>query len=689
MLAYIIPLFESLKNLVLLAKMDTKRQLVKRLSSPFILWFLVIGHQLNGQVFNEIAEKKAQLDSISNPSTELHLLLYLAKHDADAGNALECANRAVLLADSLRNMPAKVEALRLSGGIWKDWGDNLRSAERLNEARDLAISLNRLEDLAIINRTLGETYRASANYTFAWQVLKDAEKHFKTSKNGYRHLARTYDRMAAIAFEEFNQHPEYENLKVYLKEKNHNISDFYNRFHELKHQYDTLNKYLTLGDAALDKSPSLEIEISLANIKAAYLGLVLNYEEALQEYDRILEKLDLNQNNKSYPLILINKAKILGFGNLNRLEESNQMAELALETSIKFKIKVYIYLSHEQLYRNHYALGNYKEAHEHLSQVNLILKQFHSDELRLKLNTLDNEYNLKTRLNRIQSNKIQFLVVLVAVLFILSALLIFLSVLFLKNKKLGVLLEELNQKNEIISAQNRDLTLANSTKDRFFSIIGHDLRGPISGISSLAGLLVEQIQQGKMEEITQYAELIQNSSEKSMILLSNLLTWAKSQTGKIEFRPERIILTQAFNQALENLREAALQKNLELFEEVDPNAFVVADREMLQTVLRNLISNAIKFTPTKGYIKFSNTLENNIQTIKICDSGIGMNNSILANLFVINANIGRPGTQGESSTGLGLLLCKEFIDKHRKRIWAESQEGQGSCFFFTLEGGIK
>ncbi|MBK7173500.1 MAG: hybrid sensor histidine kinase/response regulator [Bacteroidales bacterium] len=233
--------------------------------------------------------------------------------------------------------------------------------------------------------------------------------------------------------------------------------------------------------------------------------------------------------------------------------------------------------------------------------------------------------------------------------------------------------------------QSKELHNLNITKDKFFSIIAHDLRGPMGGFMGLTDILAEELRRMSMDDIQRYLESMRKTSSNLFRLLENLLQWARIQQGAITFNPETVKLLPIVHENLELMKDAAIHKGIRIDLNIPDHLSVFADINVLQTIMRNHISNAIKFTPKGGRVNISarNTDQNDVE-ISISDSGIGMKKAMLENLFQLDAKSGRPGTEGEPSTGLGLLLCKEFIEKHGGQINVESEEGKGSKFSFTI-----
>jgi len=229
-----------------------------------------------------------------------------------------------------------------------------------------------------------------------------------------------------------------------------------------------------------------------------------------------------------------------------------------------------------------------------------------------------------------------------------------------------------------------EITKINSEKDKFFSIIAHDLRSPLASISGLCELLILMAQSNNTDGLIEYAELIHQASKKSIDLLSNLMAWALAQTGMVDFKPEPVRIAELVNENMLLYFEVASQKSItiNISQSIDFELFM--DKAMINTVLRNLINNAIKFTYENGKIDMRLELKNDAVKVTISDNGMGMKPELIQDLFKLDKKTGRPGTNGESSTGLGLLLCKEFIEMHGGHIWAESELGKGSNFHFTI-----
>ncbi len=241
---------------------------------------------------------------------------------------------------------------------------------------------------------------------------------------------------------------------------------------------------------------------------------------------------------------------------------------------------------------------------------------------------------------------------------------------------------------QFIKEQNKRLQELIATKDRFFSIIAHDLKSPFNTIIGFGELLKNRVDEFSKDEISEYSNHIYNAAIQTFKLLENLLEWSRIQQGTIKFQPSCQNLSLLCIECLKAFSESASIKEINLLHSVPENINVYVDKEMLSTIIRNLISNAIKFTPRKGKIELiAHHTSNNKVEVTVIDTGIGMDNEMKQNIFKIDGKVSRPGTEGEPSTGLGLLLCKEFAAKHGSEIEVESTEGSGSKFYFNLPKG--
>jgi signal transduction histidine kinase len=245
---------------------------------------------------------------------------------------------------------------------------------------------------------------------------------------------------------------------------------------------------------------------------------------------------------------------------------------------------------------------------------------------------------------------------------------------------------------EIIERQNEELKKLNVTKDKFFSIIAHDLRNPFNSILGFSQMLMTQVHQMDKEKIERMAQIIHQASRMAVDLLMNLIEWSLSQSGKIEFNPENVQIAEVVKEIEPLFTPAARHKQIDIKTEIPEHLTAYADRVLIGTVIRNLISNAIKFTHTGGEVIISAKKDDNNLVFSVADTGIGIPKDRLDVLFRIDRSFSTDGTDKEKGTGLGLILCREFIEKHGGIIWAESpgsnssseSRPRGSTFTFSI-----
>lgn len=251
--------------------------------------------------------------------------------------------------------------------------------------------------------------------------------------------------------------------------------------------------------------------------------------------------------------------------------------------------------------------------------------------------------------------------------------------------------EELERSYSLIAATLESLTEKeanlrelNATKDKFFSIIAHDLKSPFNGILGFSDILTDQLRKKDYDGIEEYGAIIHQSSQKAMNLLTNLIEWSRSQSGRMDFNPEYVEISSLLNEIYEISNVSALEKSISLKKEIPRHVSVLLDKEMISSVIRNLVSNAIKFTRPGGEVVVRAELLDRELQVFVKDNGVGIGSQYIDKLFRLDEAYSAKGTNNESGTGLGLLLCKEFIEKHKGKIWVESEPDKGSTFYFTI-----
>ncbi len=240
------------------------------------------------------------------------------------------------------------------------------------------------------------------------------------------------------------------------------------------------------------------------------------------------------------------------------------------------------------------------------------------------------------------------------------------------------------ENEEKIKKINAELTETNETKDKFFSIIAHDLRGPLSGLTQILEILATDYESMEEDEKIEIVKEAAKASNSTYALMENLLEWSRIQSGSLPYEPTKINLLTLINNTGTLYEQNIKNKVINFKVDVNPEVTVFADKKMTETILRNLIMNAIKFTPQNGSVSVYSEGDQNYSTIKVQDTGIGMEQTTLDKLFRIDVSHSTRGTEDELGTGLGLILCKELAEKQGGKIWVESKIDAGSTFYFKL-----
>lgn len=445
----------------------------------------------------------------------------------------------------------------------------------------------------------------------------------------------------------------------------------------------------------IEKDMEYEIlEIYLLRSKLLYLYGELNLAEEnlnkafeINNKDSFLSKLYLckaNLNNDNNETLLAIEA----YQKAIELSKKYLNYQITLEASLKlFQLFEKLNL-HKQAF-NTYTL--YKEAKDSLSKINSQNKLFLSKiqyqlinkentVTELKLIEIENEQKIEEHKNNRQM--LNMISVFFVLLLILALYFFVLSRNY--NKRLKGTNTELQQSNLELRKARSNLEELGRNKDRFFSIIAHDLRSPFNSVLGLSEYISESMSEIEKEEILELNKMIFTSSKSLYNLLENLLDWSKTQIGKLKFEPENIDLYEVLEKELDVLKIIAANKEIQIVSEIKKETMAYFDEGMIATVIRNIINNAIKFTDNKGVIKILSKPNEAYLVVSIIDNGIGISEKNIKKLFNANKQFTTFGTSGEKGTGLGLAICKEFVVMNGGDIKVKSEEAKGTEFEFTL-----
>ncbi|MCF8367920.1 MAG: tetratricopeptide repeat-containing sensor histidine kinase [Bacteroidales bacterium] len=517
---------------------------------------------------------------------------------------------------------------------------------------------------------------------------------------GYNGIGRLYQELGNLesAFEYYKK-----SLEIYEEQENSyeivsltlNIGDIYLE----KKLYDkALEYYFKAEIKGKDLKNDKLKALTLGHIGQAY-NFRGDYQKALDYQKRSLELKKSLGDKMSLSESYIDMGTI--FLNIGGYPEALSFLNEGLDVASEINFKYQIINAHEKLSEVHQKLGNFDKALIHFKKYIEEKNKIYSEESKQTIAELRTKYELEKKdkensglrhgqqLKTVQIKNQQLVIGFVLFIFLGTVILsIILHSRYQQNQKLNIQLslknKEIEEQQQNVEMLNTELTEANKTKDKFFSIVAHDLKSPFNSLLVLTKLLLDDYETFTTEERKQFISQIKSSAENTYSLLENLLEWASAQSNKTVIVKEKINLSKISGEAITLLSAVAKNKNINLNSSISEEIDAYADKNMISTVLLNLMSNAVKFTPKNGQIEVHAFEKNNHVEVNIIDSGVGISEKNLQKLFKPDEKFQTIGTEHEKGTGLGLLLCKEFVEKNNGEIWVNSKEGVGSTFCFSL-----
>ena len=549
---------------------------------------------------------------------------------------------------------------------------SLELSRKLNNQAGIATSLN---VLGIIYYYEGDYHSAIDNHLNALKIREELgeDKKIATSLNNIA--------LVHIALNNYETALEYLNRGLAIREKNKdkkriaivydNIGDVYSKMGKYDKAFDYMKKALAihneLGNVQLMAN-------SYANIAVVYRHLG-DTSNALKYYNESLKIYTAHGSKNGLAFVEG------GIAAIYQMEGKTNQAVLhalaALDNAQLIHSLENISTAANILQKEYYKTGDYIKAYHYLSvYVNAKDSLINIDKVK-KLSKKEYDYRVE-QLRKEQDARIEKQNLSIYALSITLVLIIIIFSLIYSSYR------QKRKSNEKLSVLNKRLQDLNSTKDKFFSIIAHDLKSPFLGLMGYSQILSEEYADLKEDERKTYIGYIYELTKSTYKLLENLLEWSRLQTGKIEFNPDTLNIYDALFPTLDLLAKTAQNKRISIEPQIDKDLVLKADKYMLQAVVRNLISNSIKFTQPNGHIIINAKKDDHRCVVSVQDDGVGMNKATVNTLFRIDVTKSTKGTVNEEGTGLGLLLCKEMIERHNGKIWAESEEGGGSKFYFSL-----
>lgn len=466
---------------------------------------------------------------------------------------------------------------------------------------------------------------------------------------------------------------------------------------------------LNEGEKSLEfYQKSLELAIERNNINGqavAYNNIgfqhtkLKNYSQALEAYTKSLA---LSEQDNQYESLMNTYNNIAWvYYHQGNIDQAQKTVFKALEYANLDGVDLYLAESHEILSQIYYKKGEYKKGFEHLSKLRSMndslyklssTKEYMEMQVQFETERKEKEIELLKKNDEIKNLELQrqknlnifwLVTLLVLVAFGISTILNLRS----KHKvnqlltEKNILLEETNTK--LIDSENH-LKELNITKDRFFSLIAHDLKNPFNALMGFSDLLYNNFEEYTNKESKELIKIIYDSSQNLYKLLDNLLQWSRAQLGSIMYSPELFPLHNIVTDEVEMLKPIAENKEVKITTRIEEFLIVWADKNLVAVIIRNLVNNAIKFSSSNDKILISAIEYDNFVEVSVSDTGVGIDKEDQDKLFRIETSFTSKGTADEKGTGLGLILCKEFVEKNGGKIWVESNKEGGTTFKFTL-----
>lgn len=647
---------------------------------------------------------QTQLVDTTTVSTQLKIANLYSKSNKDS--AIYYYNKALKLAKEIDSKP-QISELLYRIGIYHERNSNYEKAIKNYKASFLIFETldNKIKLVSLYN-DIGYNYaqlysedRAIEYYLKSLSLSKQLSYNEGIAYNytsignlyyveGNYELAKKYFLDALFIYEKLNDKPGisacYTNIGNVLADSN-NVEeglDYYEKSiilqKELDDQYGIAINYNNIGDCYLNLKEYTKAE--------DYFFKALEIANKTDEKDLksivFLNIADVKNKQKKYSEAIVAARKSYAIaheiGNLDYEAQNIFNAAIAYEgmgdnALALSRLKDYVRIKDSLL-----DMDKVKKIKLFNALNNLEKSQFIIDDL--------SKTNEIAELKYINERKFSYF--LIGAMVISGFFIILLILQQTSKKKAYKLLEfknhQINKLNIEIQTQSDSLKQLNKTKDKLFSIIAHDLRNPFNSIKGFTELLIENFKDYDEEKLLKFLKIIKGSSLKALNLLNNLLLWANNQSGNLNVTTKKIELINEVVDSISVIEIQAINKDIEIINTVENHLFVEADENMLATILRNLISNAIKFTEPKGKVELSAKVIDNFVEVTVKDTGVGISQSDIENLFSIDAQNSSVGTANEKGSGLGLILCKDFVENLGGKIWVQSVVAMGTEFKFTL-----
>ena len=640
---------------------------IRRFTILLFVFIMVLTLQGNAHVLPYPGSKEADslkvvLAKTLTPNEKIKTLSALAKAyytNSELDKALETNYQLLELVSKHGTKIDSAKCFRLIGLVYmqKSWYDksldNLMRAQQLfGESGDSAMQAKAIMNVGIVHDCMN-------NYPMSLSYYNKALDYFKRTKNE-NGIADCELNIAILLAKQKNYKPACDNLlsaiKIYEKSGN--------------------DSYLAAA----------YINLGLTSKKMGNYNLAIQY---LNKAFHIWKKQDDQYHICYYHL---NMGEIML--DMKRTEEAGQYLNTAEKLAKKAESKDLLAKAYEFLSDYNAARNNFKEAYSYLTKSKQLNDSILNAETTEKVSQIQYQYEIakreveKEHLVKQNLNKELELSKKNMLLYILGAILVIIAVLVMllvaQNRIKRKTNKQLEVKNDLIELQKDELISLNASKDKFLSILAHDIKNPLSSIHGISDLLLTDYDKLTEQEKKIFTRDIHTLSTNLFEIINTLLTWSTSQSGMITYRPTQFSIGKLCDKTANNLQTVAKQKDIVIESSVDEKLMVLADENMIISVLHNLINNAIKYSYHGTKIRIESIQLEGFAQISVIDSGIGLSPESQAKLFKYDQHFMNKGTAGETGTGLGLILCKDFVDKNGGSIKVESTINEGSTFMFTI-----
>ncbi len=580
--------------------------------------------------------------------------------------SIDYAEKAYELAIKTGDKKGESRAYQNKGVAHEYLGNYDLAIEYYKKGLDLAIKINDTEELGFAFINLGIMYYNMEKHNKALEYLQKSLTAYESVGKEHEY-ANVLNNIGAIY-----QHKNKFDLAIEYYEKGLEI------YLELDIPENISMSYVNLGDVYTKKE---EYGIAMEFYKKSLaIRKKINYHWGIASTSTSIAQLHLELKQ---PIKALKHLQIA-------LENAQKVNDISLLNKI-YKLFSEAYSQNQQyrkalIYHRQYTAGRDSLFSAKTSEKLAELEAQHEVEKKEKEIELLNNKNKVQQLELDKNMRVTRYLILLIVFAVLMGLLIYSRYRLKKatNRLLEASNKKLEEANQKLLQSEKELKELNKTKDRFFSIIAHDLRSPFNSMIGFSELLNEGIDKYSKAQIKQYNKLIYESGKNILELLENLLYWARAQTGNLSFYPRKLDIYTIVTNVLNLAQTNAVDKKITLIKNVKSNTFCTCDEDMIETVLRNLVFNALKFSHPKGKIEVKTEKKNTKLIVSVKDDGIGIAKEQLENIFEGSRDNLKAGTSNEQGTGLGLLICKEFIHMHQGEIWVESQIDVGTCFYFSI-----